>query len=139
MDGEDGFGLGLTPRGKKSLSRTLVGPGSAGPRVAPASTMASADVRGRTGAGAMAGVGGCPGPGPAGSRTAARSRKVRRCSGPDESELENAVQLINNGDGWRRPRPSTTLVSARGSTARPARAAAAQFPASVAYPSRGAG
>lgn len=54
-------------------------------------------------------------PGPPAARTAARSRKVRRCSGPDDgrqnSENGSAVQLINNGDGWRRPRPSTTTAS----------------------------
>ncbi|XP_034231748.1 probable tubulin polyglutamylase TTLL2 [Thrips palmi] len=68
-------------------------------------------VRVEAGAGAGDGWGRShpPPPAPA-ARTAARSRKVRRSSGPDDADGGDAVQLINNGDGWRRPRPSTTTT-----------------------------
>ncbi|KAJ1522927.1 hypothetical protein ONE63_002066 [Megalurothrips usitatus] len=86
VDGEEGSALGQGPRAKKQPGKGALG-----------------------GLGA-AGVGVATPPPPAASRTAARSRKLRRCSGPDDGDLDTAVQLINNGDGWRRPRPSTTMT-----------------------------
>ncbi|XP_052132166.1 tubulin polyglutamylase TTLL13-like isoform X2 [Frankliniella occidentalis] len=93
VDGEDGVGLGQGPRAKKQLGRAGVGAGTS-------ASAGGAEPRSR----------GHHLQAPAAARTAARSRKVRRCSGPDlEGDMDNAVQLINNGSGWRRPRPSTAM------------------------------